>query len=721
MRRSCTNSKASKHHYQNLCHHLWKSFSYVQILIVIQCSPCSGAGVACAVSTRLRRKTKVRGYRPPTAEEFQNLTADNAAMRQSLQALQESNQKLQSELARLSSRPLSAVSEHTRHRSPNHANLLLRHMGRIVVDEANVERFAGSTTGVHFILSVQQAVQRQGLLSVKFPDNCYRLHLLAPTLELHETSRTTRETYSGQQNVFQQALSSALMFGFFTDFASQVTDFTETWEPLCPIVAVATLQHRFSGFLNQLQTGGITNVEAHLERTTVFSVSTIILIQGLGSSQQNPEEKFRILKSIQQTLYPGLLSLANLDALQSIALLSLYTILTSQYNEMVKISGIMVQMAKSLGLHRHARRFKFSVGEVQTRSRLWWWIYMFDMYAVPTLPRYCFFVPSTTSAHRQKPLTPLSSSRITATIHGLPKVIHDADVDTDYPVDCDLTESTATELSLPLPGESTSIGGYITLVRLSRLLSRTLAELYTTTERRDSVRKMELLRDELKAWRQGIPNGQSPLSTAQNLWMSLAEDYMSVLIHRPGLTFDPATRPFSDCLRTCTAACSRMIRSATTLKSFGFPNGFEAILSSLIFQCALMVVLNHCHASSQENTNKDDVILAISFLTQCAGNPVFAHSPQLLVALSDARGLLQSLSQAMNGGPPSVASSSQSNALIESALSAAGGIMGEEMQLETPASMFGMDVDGSGLGELGQLESLDWIFDFNPEIPPTPR
>lgn len=79
-------------------------------------------------------------------------------MKQSLQALQETNQKLHSELTRLSNRPLSTVSEHARPHSSDHANLHLRHMGRKVVDEADVERISGSTMGVHFILSVQQAV-----------------------------------------------------------------------------------------------------------------------------------------------------------------------------------------------------------------------------------------------------------------------------------------------------------------------------------------------------------------------------------------------------------------------------------------------------------------------------------------------------------------------------------------------------------------------------------
>lgn len=382
MRWSCPNSKSSRYlsQIQSYCFDRPRHFLHMQVLIILQCSPCGTAGVACVVSTRLRRKTKVRGYRPPTAEEFETLTADNAAMKQTLQALQESNQKLQDELARLSSQASSTIPEQPQPQNPNDAHLLLRHMGRIVVDEANVERFAGSTTGVHFILSVQQAVQRQGLITAKFPDNCYRLHLLAPAPEVSTAPRAAREAHPGQQNFFQQALSRAWMLDLFVDFPSQLRGFAKTWEPFCPIVAVDTLQRRFSDFLADLENGGITNVETHLERTTLFTVSTILTIQGLGSIDQSADERSRALKDIQEALYPSLLSLADMDALQSIALLSLYMILNSQYNEMVKLSGIMVQLAKSLGLHRHARRFKFSAGEVEARKRLWWWIYMFDMF-----------------------------------------------------------------------------------------------------------------------------------------------------------------------------------------------------------------------------------------------------------------------------------------------------------------------------------------------------
>lgn len=199
--------------------------------------------------------------------------------------------------------------------------------------------------------------------------------------------------------------------------------------------------------------------------------------------------------------------------------------------------------------------------------------------------------------------------------------------------------------------------------------------------------------------------------------MSLAGDYMSVLIHRPGLTFDPTARPFSECLEICTAACSRIIHSVTSSPSFSCAPGLGAALSSLIFQCAMMILFNHCH-TIRENAHKDDIVRAMSFLADCERRPVFADSHQLRAALSDAGALLRSLSLTIDRGQHATAPSTDRNALTSSALSSDEGITVGEMQMETPASMFGMGVDYSGLVGLDQLDSLDWIFDFNPDLPP---
>lgn len=325
------------------------------------------------MSARLQRKTKIRGYRAPTAEAFQNLTAENAALKQALQRLQAANSRLQNEAL--------GQSSSTRHDayapSPGGpgGELLMRHMGRIVADEADVERFAGSTSGVHFILSVQQAVQRPGVFVGKFPDNCYRLPLLSPALPVGISTAS----HATAQQTLNQVLASALLHPrLCADYAKQVRTFVQTWSSFCPVVAATGLTRRFATFVAGLQNGVVSTSTGtdDLDRTTLFTTATIFLINDLSSQAEQTDEA---LLGIQQALFPSILSLANLEVLQGIALLSLYRLLTSNYGEMAKLSGIMVQIAKSLGLHRHARRFKFSAGEVEMRKRVWWWVYLFDM------------------------------------------------------------------------------------------------------------------------------------------------------------------------------------------------------------------------------------------------------------------------------------------------------------------------------------------------------
>lgn len=306
--------------------------------------------------------------------------------------------------------------------------------------------------------------------------------------------------------------------------------------------------------------------------------------------------------------------------------------------------------------------------------------------------------------------------RITATLHGLPKVTHDADIDTDYPVDCDLEDTNAAELALPLPGESTPIGEFNTLIRLSRLLSRTLAELYTTTNRRGSVDKMERLRAQIGAWRQScLENGRDGSLSPSRLgpWFSLAKSYIDLLIHRPGLTFGPDSEPFRDCLRICTAASSAIIELVTQLDTSTLITGVKPPLSSLVFQCALMVVFNSCHHSQNEPANMareagELMGRATAFLGQCACQPGFARSHHLLAAWSDATGLLQALVQAI-GSPASIGGSAFGMALDPGQ----GRMPIEPMHFDEAPSLLGVSIAEPTLDGLDGLESLDWILDYN--------
>jgi hypothetical protein len=84
---------------------------------------------------------------------------------------------------------------------------------------------------------------------------------------------------------------------------------------------------------------------------------------------------------------------------------------------------------------------------------------------------------------------------------GLPKFIQEEDVHCEYPVDADDEYVTEKGFLPTLPGESTKISSALALFRLSRILSKALAELYPAASSYEiSLRTMAAVADELDEW-----------------------------------------------------------------------------------------------------------------------------------------------------------------------------------------------------------------------------
>ncbi len=88
---------------------------------------------------------------------------------------------------------------------------------------------------------------------------------------------------------------------------------------------------------------------------------------------------------------------------------------------------------------------------------------------------------------------------------GLPKLIREEDVHCEYPVDADDEYVTEKGFLPTLPGESTKLSSALALFRLSRILSRTLAELYPASSTHDiAFRTVASLIDELQEWQSNL-------------------------------------------------------------------------------------------------------------------------------------------------------------------------------------------------------------------------
>jgi hypothetical protein len=199
---------------------------------------------------------------------------------------------------------------------------------------------------------------------------------------------------------------------------------------------------------------------------------------------------------------------------------------------------------------------------------------------------------------------------MTSLYYGLPKIINNEDDDNDLPADCDFDDITLNQLPLPLPGESTKMSPFLCYIKLAKILSSILKELYTTTRRRNGVQKIEQLTRELQVWeslseitigkltdleqdygqhRDG--SGEDILS----IWLHLLSQMALIYVHRPALTFETTEPQFKASLALCSKASVNVISMLHRFRREEqlfriFPAG-----PNLIFQSALLCLYRTWH------------------------------------------------------------------------------------------------------------------------------
>lgn len=328
----------------------------------------------------------------------------------------------------------------------------------------------------------------------------------------------------------------------------------------------------------------------------------------------------------------------------------------------------------------------------------------------------------------------LQSSRSTSVAHGLPKLISDIDVDVDYPLDCELTETNTSRLAFPLPGEVTQVSDFIAYVHLGRILSETLTDLYTTTRRRKGAEKIAKLHNDLQAWDQRFGNflgsqnaSHTDSQSTIRLWLSLMAQYTLVLIYRPALTFDDTTPQFAKSLDICAGACSAILNLLSSHDNRTAIRGIIPCGPSLIFQCGLMQVFYRCHTISQDDSSRKIAPSCSEELVEHAINLLANYAPNLSPSLYGQQGLSEPLSTARNeakdllqslyldlkriGGPisPSPVTTSDSSQSLPSSFTPS-----QSLFQNTETASFDLLGGFGSLDSLNHLESLDWILDGSP-------
>ncbi|KAH6654224.1 fungal-specific transcription factor domain-containing protein [Truncatella angustata] len=648
------------------------------------CAKCKNAGVACVVSAKLRRRTKIRGFHDSADQKLARLAVENEELKRQLKVERDANAILRGQL----SATLPATNSHST-LSPATCNigklhtgeepspfpevpgneLVIKHMGRLIPDCDGVEQFAGSTTGVHFILSVQEALKGQGLLTAWFPENCFRMHIVAPRqirISSHQPSQNSHLDVQRRLRLVGSITPSSI--------GARIRGFVSAWSFLCPAIAATELSQNIVSLCGRISRGAVLDDLSMEEQAMLFQLIMITLLpvpgldhgQKLDSLGLDDNNRQKDLLSLAGLLLPTITSNMRLCNVQCLVLLSFFQYLTGQHNLNIPLRGILLQQAQALGLHRHHRRFKFSAGEVELRKRLWWCVYILD--------------------------------KFTAIIHGLPQTIKDADVDVDLPSDGELEATSDSGLTLPLPGENTPIRDFITLCRLSQILSSMLSQLYTTTNRRGGRDKIKGLDGHLLLWEVRLRNNDdaddiehslkqsADCESSPKMWLSLMKNVARLLIYRPGLTFDTTTPQFRECLDVCTRVSFNIVSLLTQAQA----RELRVIMPSvygLVFQCALVHVYYHLpdHSQSPARFSKeesaDHVQRSIDFLRDAVFTHASSRDDAFILTITDSVALLQAISPKVLGCCVS------------------------------PTAAWHDSAYGPVLETMNQLESLSWVFD----------
>ncbi|KAL8638815.1 MAG: hypothetical protein Q9226_008956, partial [Calogaya cf. arnoldii] len=288
--------------------------------------------------------------------------------------------------------------------------------------------------------------------------------------------------------------------------------FFQEWAPLFPILHRPTFLNVYTQYVADPE--ACNNQHSIAQLNLVFCISAqcidvrgLTLLTGNKPHVESFERQWR--DALEATLPENIL-----PTLQCLVLAQLTCILKADYTSLLQYRGVAINLAHRLGLHQSQEEFSFDSLVSETRKKVFWTLYTVD----------CF----------------------SAAMLGLPKLLREDEIHTEYPVDIDDENVSEQGFQPTLPGESTRLASALALFRGSRVLAKVLDELYSASHLYAlSLQKIGPLNNELDVWLNSLPPhlrlqfAQDKPSTkiigSRSPFLSLAYEYIRTLIHRPAV------------------------------------------------------------------------------------------------------------------------------------------------------------------------------------------
>ncbi|KAL2855868.1 fungal-specific transcription factor domain-containing protein [Aspergillus pseudoustus] len=466
------------------------------------CTQCANVGFECKTSDKLSRRAFPRGYTESLEERVRSLEAE---VRDLKNLLDEKDEKIDV-LSRIHS--FSTPSQQKTPPSvrsppqPSKPTVPASNEGIINVPQpvpsSVTDEFDGAgvptTRGFADVFTTKLADQGR----------------LAPTTS---TKALTASPTPISPSRLDQALKTAPRL-----VSDQLINiFFQEWAPLYPVVHRPTILKAYEQYLsNSASFAGNKHDVAQLN--LIFAVAAL---SATSRTNQDPtlfEENWSpILESLSGDI--------SIQSLQCYVLAQMYCLTKGDYSSLLRYRGLATGLCHQLRLHQSQKVFSSNPLLGETRKKVFWCQYVLD--------RFC------------------------AILTGLPVVLREQDIRTEYPEDIDDENVTTTGFLPTLPGESTRISSALALFGAARILNNTLEDIYPSDGGYEiPLSKVRSVAEKLEGWVKNLPAhlrlefSQDKPSTnvisSRSPLLSLVYYFIRSLVYRPVICFgDEQTRTSS--------------------------------------------------------------------------------------------------------------------------------------------------------------------------------
>ncbi|KAI9786697.1 MAG: hypothetical protein M1816_007838 [Peltula sp. TS41687] len=532
------------------------------------CSQCASVGFECRTSDKLSRRAFPRGYTESLEERVRNLETEVRELKEQLDQRDEKIEMLQKMRSNSAPSTLAegqmlkfdalegggAAAPVRSHGDDGHGDrdegksevFRVKETPRLLGGDGSDPFFAGFSSIRGLVDDFKRKLQRSKRSDLQINTD----HLLAQSRKPFSSpalSPKSRPRSSGPPRLISDQL---------------INIYFQEWAPLFPVLHRPTFLASYETFC--VAPDSIKEPRTLTQLYLVFCIAA-------ASGEQSLQKDVHIYEKIWRDALDGLTSDHSITTLQCFILAQMFYLSTGDHERLQSCRSLAVGLSHRLGLHQNQRHFSFGPLESETRKKIFWCLYTLD----------CFG----------------------AAILGLPRLLKDNDIETEYPSDVDDEYITEEGFQPPPAGESTKLSAALALFRASRILSKVLEKMYPPGATSYEISRQDQygLETELQNWckslaphltlhfaqgkpAQGIVSSNSPI-------LSLVFHYIRILIYRPaiGSKIDPHSSSSVLTLADCARHIIQILQLLEDRKmSFAFCiNRHELLVSSglcMIFQ-----------------------------------------------------------------------------------------------------------------------------------------